>query len=81
MKSSTALLAFCAIAGSLFSTASVVLVADACKFRGDLDERYCDENRDLVADTPSDPKRQAPSPRSSHYCWRRPNPSPPAAHR
>ena len=33
------------------------LGADACKFRGDLDERYCDENRDLVADAPTDPKR------------------------
>jgi phosphonate transport system substrate-binding protein len=31
--------------------------ADACRYRGDLDERYCDEDRNLVADTPKDPKR------------------------
>src|SRR4051812_28161458 len=42
------------ILGSTASTAAIA--ADACKFRGDLDERYCDENRDLVADTPADPK-------------------------
>lgn len=28
----------------------------ACSNRGDLDPRYCDENKDLVADTPRDPK-------------------------
>ncbi len=28
-----------------------------CKHRGELDANYCDENRDLVADTPKDPKR------------------------
>ncbi len=31
--------------------------ADACKNRGDLDAQYCDENKDLVADTPKDSKR------------------------
>ena len=31
--------------------------ADTCKFRGDLDERYCDENRDLVADPPKDARK------------------------
>jgi len=30
---------------------------DACKSRGDLDAQYCDENGDLVADTPKDPKK------------------------
>ena len=30
---------------------------DACKNRGDLDSQYCDENGDLVADVPKDPKR------------------------
>lgn len=30
---------------------------DACKNRGDLDVQYCDENKDLVADTPKDPKK------------------------
>ncbi|MGP1677528.1 MAG: phosphate/phosphite/phosphonate ABC transporter substrate-binding protein [Burkholderiales bacterium] len=27
---------------------------DACKYRGDLDPQYCDENKDLVADPPTD---------------------------
>ena len=31
--------------------------ADSCKSRGDLDTQYCDENKDLVADFPKDPKR------------------------
>jgi phosphonate transport system substrate-binding protein len=31
--------------------------ADTCKFRGDLDERYCDEDHDMVADAPKDPKQ------------------------
>jgi len=30
---------------------------DQCKARGDLDALYCDENNDLVADPPKDPKR------------------------
>lgn len=29
-------------------------IAQACPNRGDLNERYCDANKDLVADTPSD---------------------------
>ncbi len=29
----------------------------ACAFRGSLDEAYCDENRDMVADVPRDPAR------------------------
>ena len=29
----------------------------ACKNRGDLDVRYCDDNGDLVADTPKDPSK------------------------
>lgn len=34
----------------------------ACAYRGDLDENYCDQNRDLVADAPTDPaKRKNPS--------------------
>ena len=36
--------------------------ADACKNHGELDERYCDDNRDLLADTPTDPKRQKDPP-------------------
>ena len=31
--------------------------ADACTHRGQLDTQYCDANNNLVADTPTDPKR------------------------
>ncbi len=31
--------------------------AEECKNRGELDTMYCDENKDLVADTPKDPKK------------------------
>ncbi len=31
--------------------------ADECKHRGDLDVIFCDENYDLLADTPTDPKK------------------------
>ncbi len=30
---------------------------DSCPNRGDLDTNYCDANKDLVADTPTDPKK------------------------
>src|SRR5689334_22363965 len=32
------------------------LAQDACKNSGQLDTNYCDENNDLVADAPKDPK-------------------------
>ncbi len=35
-------------------TAGVATAADDCKNRGTLDEMYCDENMDLVADPPKD---------------------------
>src|SRR5437667_1590999 len=31
--------------------------ADACKHRGELDAMYCDDNNDMVADSPTDPKK------------------------
>src|SRR5947207_4196751 len=31
--------------------------ADDCKHRGELDTMYCDDNNDLVADAPADPKK------------------------
>jgi len=53
---------------SLFATAALVALlhvtapgaaqAQACAFRGALDEAYCDENRDMVADAPRDAARQ-----------------------
>lgn len=37
--------------------ANVAYGVDDCKNRGTLDERFCDENMDLVADAPKDPKK------------------------
>jgi phosphonate transport system substrate-binding protein len=37
--------------------AASALAADACKYRGELDPQYCDENMDMVADAPKDPKK------------------------
>jgi len=46
-------------AGIALSLATVqALAQEACANRGDLDALYCDENRDLVADTPKDAKKQ-----------------------
>jgi phosphonate transport system substrate-binding protein len=41
---------------ALSMVTSVAFAADDCKNRGTLDEMYCDENMDLVADSPKDPK-------------------------
>src|SRR5881394_4147134 len=38
-------------------TAMPALGADACSNRGELDAMYCDANKDLVADVPTDPKK------------------------
>jgi phosphonate transport system substrate-binding protein len=51
------LLAVAIVAVAATAALAPAHAADTCKSRGDLDERYCDENGDLVADTPSDPKR------------------------
>jgi phosphonate transport system substrate-binding protein len=46
------------LSGALVTLAGTsALAQDACKYRGDLDLNYCDENKDLVADTPKDPKK------------------------
>ena len=37
--------------------AAYAYAADGCKNRGDLDTQFCDENGDLVADAPKDPKK------------------------
>ena len=39
-------------------TAGTAFAQDACKNRGQLDDRYCDENGDLVADVPKDAAKQ-----------------------
>jgi phosphonate transport system substrate-binding protein len=45
-------------AGIALSLVTVqALAQDACANRGELDALYCDENRDLVADTPRDAKK------------------------
>lgn len=41
---------------------SALAQTDDCRNRGELDMLYCDENKDLVADAPKDPKR-----------WKNPN--------
>jgi phosphonate transport system substrate-binding protein len=46
-----------AVIAATFAGAPVT-AQDACRQRGDLDEIYCDEDGDLLADTPTDPKRQ-----------------------
>ncbi len=44
---------------SLFATGAAAAWAqtDTCKHHGQLDSLYCDENQDMVADAPKDPKR------------------------
>jgi phosphonate transport system substrate-binding protein len=50
---------FTACAGVLLWVAAAqALAQDSCANRGELDALYCDENRDLVADMPKDPKKQ-----------------------
>ncbi|MBM3529242.1 MAG: phosphate/phosphite/phosphonate ABC transporter substrate-binding protein [Alphaproteobacteria bacterium] len=48
-----------AVAAASLATVPGPAVAqgDTCKNRGQLDLQYCDENKDLVADVPKDPKR------------------------
>ena len=47
-----------AVCFSVFALLTATAQAqDVCKSRGDLDVQYCDDNGDLVADTPKDPKR------------------------
>src|SRR5204862_5200559 len=46
------------VCGALISlSASQALAQDSCSHRGELDALYCDENRDLVADPPKDPRK------------------------
>jgi phosphonate transport system substrate-binding protein len=42
---------------SLAPVHALAQTPDACANRGDLDTLYCDTNKDLVADTPTDPKK------------------------
>ncbi len=45
------------IAATLFITWALGAQAQTCPNRGDLDQQYCDANKDLVADTPTDAGR------------------------
>jgi phosphonate transport system substrate-binding protein len=46
------------LSSALIALACVPAFAqNACKYHGDLDPQYCDENRDLVADSPTDAKK------------------------
>lgn len=46
---------YLAMVSTLLLVGSFSVNAKECQNRGDLDEMYCDENGDLVADTPTDP--------------------------
>ena len=46
-----------AVFGIALGLSVQVQAQDACKNRGDLDTQYCDDNKDMVADTPRDPKK------------------------
>ncbi len=45
------------VAGLPLMAVSTVMAQDACANRGQLDTLYCDANRDLVADAPTDPAK------------------------
>ena len=46
------------VLATAFALAFPALAQDACKQRGELDTPYCDEDGDLLADAPKDPKRR-----------------------
>jgi phosphonate transport system substrate-binding protein len=46
------------LAIAVLASTALVQAQDNCAHRGDLDSLYCDVNKDMVADTPSDPKKQ-----------------------
>jgi phosphonate transport system substrate-binding protein len=54
LRSSTS---FCTLVFAIMAATSGALAQDTCSNRGQLDTNYCDENKDLVADAPKDPKR------------------------
>ena len=46
-----------AMFGMALLASSAAFAQDNCPNRGDLDAQFCDANKDLVADTPTDPKK------------------------
>jgi phosphonate transport system substrate-binding protein len=53
----TRLAALLVALAALLAIAAPGFAADACANRGDLDTMYCDANKDMVADVPSDSKK------------------------
>ncbi len=51
------LLALCSAAGATALLSFAAFGADACPNRGELDAMYCDANKNMVADVPTDPKK------------------------
>jgi len=51
------LAALAATFAALCAAAPAALAADACANRGELDTMYCDANKDMVADVPTDSKK------------------------
>jgi phosphonate transport system substrate-binding protein len=47
-----------ALGAVVLAAAMPAMAQDTCRQRGELDAIYCDEDGDLLADTPKDPKRQ-----------------------
>ena len=56
MKIRRLLTLFAALCAAALS-APAAMAADACSNRGELDTMYCDANKDMVADAPTDPKK------------------------
>jgi len=54
---STSLVTTFVIIASLLATTALPAMAQDCNNRGELDAMYCDEDKDLVADTPKDAKK------------------------
>jgi phosphonate transport system substrate-binding protein len=50
-------LAWCIVFAIALASVSGSAIADECKHRGQLDALYCDDNHDLVADVPTDPRK------------------------
>ena len=57
MKSKKVMVITLVMLGGLLVQAHTASAQSDCKNRGELDANYCDENKDLVADAPKDPKK------------------------
>ncbi len=57
MKSKSLIMIALTMLGGLLVQVHTASAQSDCKNRGELDANYCDENKDLVADLPKDPKK------------------------